>query len=66
MQPVTTGERLVCVGWIESMVRQVSDRDILFDLENLKADLADRYAPDSAQRLIAAKVFSNLLRRLSD
>ncbi len=66
VQPVTAGERLACVGWIESLVRQACDREILFDLENLKAGLADHFEPDSAERLIAAKLFSNLLRRLSD
>ena len=66
VRPVTAGERLVCVGWIESLVRQASDREILFDMENLKVGLSERYEPDSPERLLAAKLLSNLLRRLSD
>ena len=65
VQPVTAGERLVAVGWIESLVRSAEDREILFDLESLKSSLADHFGPASPERLITAKVFSNLLRRLS-
>lgn len=63
--PVTAGERLVCVGWIESLIPDPSDRELLLDLENLKVALAKTYDAQSAERLTAQKVFSNLLRRLS-
>ena len=62
---VTRGERTVCVGWIESLVPDPGDRELLFDLENLKAALAARFDAQSPERLTAAKIFSNLLRRLS-
>lgn len=38
--PVTSGERIVFVGWIESLIRNAGERAILFDLANLKAGLA--------------------------
>lgn len=38
--PVTSGERIVFVGWIESLIRNAGERAILFDLANLKARLA--------------------------
>lgn len=63
--PVTAGVRLVCVGWIESLIPDAGDRELLFDLENLKAALADTFEPQAPERLIAAKVFSNLLRRFA-
>lgn len=66
VQPVNSGERLVCVGWIESLVRHDHDREILFDMDNLKAELAKHFEADAPERLVAAKLFSNLLRRLSD
>ena len=62
---VMSGTRLVCVGWIESLVADAGDREILFDLENLKSALSEHYDPQSAERLTAQKVFSNLLRRFS-
>ncbi|MEO0550840.1 MAG: Fe2+-dependent dioxygenase [Pseudomonadota bacterium] len=62
VDPVTAGERIVCVGWIESLIRGQEQRDILFDLENLRADLAEIVEPQSAQALILSKSISNLLR----
>lgn len=62
---VTRGERLVSVGWIESLVPDESAREVLFDLENLRASLAPRYAPQSPELLTLSKTISNLLRRFS-
>ena len=62
---VGSGSRLACVGWIESHVPAPEDREILFDLENLKAALADQYGAAAPERLIAMKLMSNLLRRFS-
>ena len=33
VKEVTKGERLVCVGWIESYVRSIEEREYLFDLD---------------------------------
>lgn len=60
---VTSGERLVCVGWIESRVRRAEDRDTLFDLINLKAELAGRLDEQSPEMLTLSKVIANLKRR---
>ncbi len=60
---VTSGERLVCVGWIESRVRRVEDRETLFDLINLKAELASRLDDQSPEMLTLSKVIANLKRR---
>ncbi len=57
VETVTRGSRLAVVGWIESSVRAQSQRDILFDLANLRASLSD-----PAQILILDKAISNLLR----
>lgn len=62
---VTSGERVVCVGWIESLIPDPADRELLFDLENLKAALAQNFDAQSPERLMASKVFANLMRRLS-
>lgn len=61
--PVTSGTRLVCVGWIESGVPDAAVREILFDLENLRSSLAGTLDLQSAEMLILSKSISNLLRR---
>lgn len=66
VRPVTRGERLACIGWIESAVRDPHAREALFELENLRASLAGKLAPDDPEHLVLDKVISNLLRRWSD
>ena len=65
VRPVTSGTRLVCVGWIESRIKRAEDRETLFDVSNLKAELAKQYDPQSPEMLVTAKILSNLLRRFS-
>ena len=60
--PVTGGTRLACVGWIESMVRDPSQRELLFDLQNLRAELVGKLPGQSAELLTLDKSISNLLR----
>ncbi|MEH6410269.1 MAG: Fe2+-dependent dioxygenase [Hyphomonas sp.] len=65
VRPVTRGERLACIGWIESAVRDPQARGALFELENLRASLAGKLAADDPEHLVLDKVISNLLRRWS-
>lgn len=60
---VTSGERLVCVGWIESRVRRADDRETLFDLINLKAELSAQFDDQSPEILTLSKTIANLKRR---
>ena len=62
---VTSGVRLACVGWIESRIRDAADRETLFDLSNLQAELHPRLEAQSAEMLILSKVIANLKRRFS-
>lgn len=39
VETVTAGERMVAVGWVQSMVRDASQRAMLFDLETLRREL---------------------------
>lgn len=60
---VVSGTRLVCVGWIESRVRRADDRETLFDLINVKAELSGRLEAQSPALLTLSKVIANLKRR---
>ena len=62
VRPVTSGQRLVCVGWAESRVRDAAQREILFDLENISASLRASDTADAMTRLTLSKSISNLLR----
>ena len=61
--PVTSGTRLVCVGWIESAVSDAAVREIVFDLENLKSSLSGKLDLQSPEMLVLSKSISNLVRR---
>lgn len=65
VRTVTAGERIVCAGWIESWVRAADDREVLFDLENLRTSLTAVYDLQSPEMLTLQKVIANLTRRLS-
>jgi PKHD-type hydroxylase len=62
VREVTNGERLVIAGWVRSFIRDPSEREVLFDLENLIATLqagkADRSLLDHA-----LKIRANLIRK---
>jgi PKHD-type hydroxylase len=62
VRPVTRGERIVCVGWIESLVADAARREMLFDLENLRAALRQQLPAQSAELLTLDKTIANLLR----
>ena len=55
--PVTAGERLACVGWIQSLVAAADQREILFDLARVRAG-----APTGEGQLLLDKSIGALLR----
>jgi PKHD-type hydroxylase len=62
VRPVTRGTRIVAVGWIESMVAEPARREMLFDLENLRASLRAQLPSQSPELLTLDKTIANLLR----
>lgn len=62
VRPVTRGERIVCIGWIESMIADGTRRGMLFDLENLRSSLRHQLPAQSAELLTLDKTIANLLR----
>ena len=62
VRPVTSGERIVCVGWIESLIADSAQRELMFDMENLRVSLRQKLDPQSAELLTLDKSMANLLR----
>ena len=62
VRPVISGTRIVCVGWIESQIRDPAQREMLFDMENLRATLRGSLPAGSPELLTLDKTISNLLR----
>jgi PKHD-type hydroxylase len=60
--PVTGGSRLVCVGWIQSAVPDPRQREVLMDLDNLRASLQTHLDVQSAELLVLQKTIANLTR----
>ncbi len=61
VEPVTRGERLALVGWVQSLIRDPGQREILFDLDR---SVAAVHAAEGGSDLFhtLAKTRSNLLR----
>lgn len=62
---VTRGTRFACVGWIESYVRSIEDRSILFGLDAGARGLLARHGRSDELDLIF-QAYTNAIRRLSD
>ena len=62
--PVLSGERYVCVGWIESYVKSSDDRSILFNIDAGARGLLARHGRSDELDLIFQS-YTNAVRRLS-
>ena len=62
---VKSGERYVCVGWIQSYVQNNEDRNFLFGLDAGAKGLLAKHGRSDELDLIFQS-YSNLLRRLGD
>ena len=63
VKEIKSGERLVCVGWIESYIKSIEEREYLFDLEaGAKGLLAKNGRSDELDLIF--KSYANLLRKL--
>ncbi len=65
VKEVTKGERLVCVGWIQSYISSNEDRNILFGLEAGAKGLLAKHG-QSPQLDLIFQAYNNFLRRLGD
>ena len=65
IQKILNGERLVFVGWIESYVKSIEEREYLFDIDAAAKSLLAKYGRSNELDLIF-KSYSNLLRVLGN
>jgi len=65
VKEVQKGERLACVGWIESYVKSIEEREYLFDLDAGAKSLLSKHGRSEELDLIF-KSYSNLLRVMGD
>ena len=65
VREITRGERLVCVGWIESYVKSIEAREYLFDLDAGARGILSKSGRSDELDLIF-KSYSNFLRILGD
>jgi PKHD-type hydroxylase len=65
VEPVTQGVRLAAVTWVQSLVRDLADREILFDLDTARKAVFEQYGKTPEFDLLS-KSLANLLRKWVD
>jgi PKHD-type hydroxylase len=65
VEPVTEGVRLVAVAWVQSLVREPSEREILFDLDTARRAIFTKQGKTIEFDLIS-KSHANLLRKWAE
>lgn len=65
VQPVTKGERLVAVLWIQSLVREPAKRELLYELNQARETLI-KEAPDNKNTALVDRSYTNLVRMWSE
>jgi PKHD-type hydroxylase len=63
--PVTRGVRLASFFWVQSMIRDVSQRSLLFDLDMAIVQL-NKEVPKSPSLIMLTGVYHNLLRQWAE
>lgn len=64
---VSRGERLAAVLWVQSLVRDAAQREILFDLDTARRGLWDKSGQTATPEFdLVTKTYANLLRAWSE
>ncbi|MGE0373563.1 MAG: PKHD-type hydroxylase, partial [Gammaproteobacteria bacterium] len=63
-QPVTRGSRIAAIFWIQSLVREESKRDILFDFAEILMGVRQKL--DANEQMALASIYSNLMRQWAE
>jgi len=64
VEPVKRGTRIAAIFWIQSLVREESKREILYDLNEILAGLHDKLDPN--ERMALTSIYSNLMRQWAE
>ena len=64
VEPVRRGSRVAAIFWIQSLVRDESRREILYDLNEILAGLKDKL--DGNETMALASIYSNLMRQWAE
>lgn len=65
VNPVTEGERIACVTWMQSLIKDTEKRELLFQLKTIQEAIASKDLK-STENLMLLQVFSNLMRMWTD
>ena len=65
VNPVTQGTRIVVVGWVQSVIKDTGDREILFDLETARRAIFAKSGKTPEFDLLS-KSIANLLRKWAE
>lgn len=63
VEEVTAGERISCFMWMQSLVPEHGDREMLFDLDRSVQNLMEERGKSDPDVLRLTKVYHNLVRR---
>jgi len=66
VNPVTRGVRLAAITWIESLVRDARQRQMLYDVSVLAEWVHKQVPPQSGEAKLVEKIRMNLLRMWAD
>ncbi len=65
VEPITAGVRFAAVGWVQSLIRDTAQRDLLFDLDAVRRSLFQKEGKSTEFDLIS-KTYANLLRQWAE
>lgn len=65
VNPVTSGERIAAVTWMQSMIRSTEQRELLYQLKTVQEQIGAQPA-QSSENLVLQQVYSNLVRMWAD
>lgn len=65
IEPVTKGVRLVAVAWVQSLIRDPNEREILFELDTARRSIFEKQGKTPEFDLIS-KAQANLLRKWAE
>lgn len=65
VRPVTEGERVACVTWIQSLVKDTAHRELLYQLKTIQENIAAKDL-NGPENLAIMQVYSNLVRMWTD